>query len=113
MRLFMTILSLLLTMAFFGSCAGTVPLSGRAHVQWAEKKWNGTSLGDLAKGRQLYITRCSGCHSLSAPDRYSEREWKDILTRMAPKAKVGHEDEELIMKYLVTQSQVRIAEGAD
>lgn len=58
------------------------------------------SLDDLQKGRQLYINKCSSCHSLILPEKHTASEWKIWVEKMRPKAKTNEPEEKLIIKYL-------------
>lgn len=97
---------LISTAVTFTSCAGSIPMPDLSHAERASHKWYGTTLHDLTVGRQLYIQKCSGCHSLKAPARLSAQQWESILAEMKTKAGVKDDEEKMIMKYLVTISEV-------
>jgi len=90
----------------FASCTGSIPTPDLSHAQRASHKWYGTTLHDLTVGRQLYIQKCSGCHGLKAPARFSAQQWESILPGMKTKAGVKEDEEKMIMKYLVTISEM-------
>jgi cytochrome c5 len=54
----------------------------------------------LQAGRDLYVTRCSSCHSPVDPTAYTDREWPSWIHRMAAKAHVDPSQEALIFTYL-------------
>ena len=91
--------------AAFATCAGSIPTPNISHAERASQKWNGTTLNDLNAGREYYIQRCSGCHSLKAPARYSPQQWEKFLAEMKTKAGVKDDEEKMILKYLVTISE--------
>ena len=57
---------------------------------------------DLAQGKILYEGKCGRCHSLYEPSKFSDAEWKPIVERMAPKAKLTDEQKGLVYAYLTT-----------
>jgi cytochrome c1 len=57
---------------------------------------------DLITGRQLYVLKCSGCHSLHRPDELSVQQWEKTVPEMMTRAKLTKEEAQLIVRYLVT-----------
>ena len=57
---------------------------------------------DLAQGKILYEGKCGRCHSLYEPSKFTTAQWKPILDRMAPEAKITDEQRDLIYTYLTT-----------
>jgi len=43
----------------------------------------------LVRGREIYLNRCIGCHSVEPVDRYSLGQWEMILPEMAAEAKLN------------------------
>jgi hypothetical protein len=62
------------------------------------------SVYELSAGRDLYIAKCSGCHSLHLPQQYTAATWDTILTNMNPRAKVNPKEAEQIRAYLTLYS---------
>ncbi|MGE5496669.1 MAG: hypothetical protein ACM3Q2_01250 [Syntrophothermus sp.] len=89
-----------LLMILIASCAGTIPEPAQEQIQWASAKWPGTGKKELSEGRELYILKCSGCHSLRQPDSRSENEWRQIMPKMGKKAKLTDSEYEMILRYL-------------
>jgi hypothetical protein len=56
----------------------------------------------LRAGRGVYVNKCSGCHTLIAPERHSDGEWRKEVEEMIAKKKVklGPEDRESLLRYL-------------
>ncbi|MEK7719394.1 MAG: hypothetical protein AAB347_07270 [Bacteroidota bacterium] len=54
----------------------------------------------LQKGRAIYINKCGNCHTLYLPEKYSTSEWRFQTAKMAVKAKLTDQEEELILRYL-------------
>ena len=60
----------------------------------------GTKLEDLRLGRDLYVRKCSGCHSLYRPEERSSKEWAVAVPGMAEQARLTTEEVALIVQYL-------------
>lgn len=88
------------------SCAGTVPEPTLTHAAWASQRWPDTKIQDLSAGRQLYVLKCSGCHSLHAPEKLSGQQWEKTVPEMMARARLTTEEATLIVRYLVTTSEV-------
>ena len=58
------------------------------------------NLETLKNGRTLYVNKCSSCHALYLPEKYSKKEWIKWVNNMAPKAKITDQEKELIQAYL-------------
>lgn len=59
------------------------------------------SLEDLNKGRDVYVQKCSSCHRLYVPSKYTNTEWMDNLFEMKAKAKITESEKQLIYQYLI------------
>lgn len=62
----------------------------------------------LREGRSLYVNKCSGCHSLMAPNRYSDARWREEVDEMVElgKVKLRDADRERLLLYLTTANDV-------
>ncbi len=58
---------------------------------------------DLAEGKLLYENSCARCHSLYDPKDFTAEQWKPIVLRMAPKARLDEAQGQKIYNYLVMQ----------
>lgn len=63
----------------------------------------GTSLDTLMAGRNLYIDRCSGCHNLYLPGRFTATKWQKNVNEMQKKAKINDDQKTVILKYLTAK----------
>lgn len=54
----------------------------------------------LKKGENLYSLRCGKCHGLPTPSEFTVDEWKPIMVRMAPKAKLDAEETNWLLAYV-------------
>lgn len=99
-------LALAFTALPFSGCAGpgTFPAPTAKNVAYAERHGQVTTLPTLKVGRKLYISRCSSCHSLKAPEFLSPEEWPEMVQRMADNSKLTPDQERAITHYLVSVS---------
>jgi mono/diheme cytochrome c family protein len=91
-------------MAGCAASGGVVPVFP-GDEKWASERWPGTTMNDLAKGHDVFVSRCSSCHGLPRPDAKSPDEWNGVLDEMAARAKLSSEDRELVNRYLSAASQ--------
>jgi len=68
----------------------------------ANTTFPGASLASLNEGKMHYEQNCNKCHGLKKPASRTEAEWREIVPRMAKKAKVDANTENLILQYVVT-----------
>lgn len=81
-----------LVAAACGAAAVPAPVTG--DVGAAQRVAAGSSLEDLSVGRRLYVDKCSGCHTLFAPDTRSPGEWLTVIDAMRTDAEVELTDAE-------------------
>lgn len=79
-------------------CVSSLPTPRKEDLK--QDLFDTVGLNELFDGRTLYITKCSGCHSLYLPTQYSSSSWDTILTVMNPKAKVTNDEALRIRMYL-------------
>ena len=60
----------------------------------------GLSEKEIAAARKIYIAKCAKCHKLYDPTRYSDSDWQDWMEKMSRKAKLKHDQQELLSRYL-------------
>lgn len=72
----------------------------------AQQHIPGITLKELQDGYKIYVTNCSGCHSLHNPKEYTAGQWKPILSEMFEKAKMHDtKQNELVTSYLIAKSR--------
>lgn len=81
-------------------CSSMLPVVMDDDVRRAQERWPGVTRASLEEGRQKYIDRCGGCHSLHLPSAFTESEWQRAVESMQVRAKVGSDEKELILRYL-------------
>lgn len=87
------------------ACAGSIPSVTDDSLRTAVVQWPQIRRSDLERGRELYITKCSGCHSLFAPAMLSDGEWKRELDEMATRARLTPIELERIHQYLYSEAK--------
>lgn len=101
--------SLVLTIALAASigvaCASAVIRPDARDAEWASAKWPGTTVGDLDRGRETFVSRCSGCHNLPQPNVKTPDQWSSVLDEMAARSKLTADEKDLVLRYLSAASQ--------
>ena len=106
MRKLILLLLLAGTALSFPSCSGSLPVPDASHADWASRRWNWVTMEDLVSGRRLYVDKCSGCHGLRQPAKYSETEWLKIMGEMKSRAGVKEAETSQILVYLIAAGEV-------
>ncbi len=84
------------------SCAGQVPHATPQQTERAALQWPGVTLVSLEQGRMLYIQKCSGCHNLRTPAKYSSQRWPTLMEKMSKRAKLTEDQKQAILRYVVS-----------
>ena len=82
-------------------CVSAVPLPTEREAATARRTDPTATIESLKHGRDRYVTKCSGCHSLYAPRDKTASEWPPVLEKMSVKAKCGEEERRAIEQYLL------------
>lgn len=59
------------------------------------------TLAELERGRHLYARRCSSCHNLYHPDRFTDADWRRSIDSMQTRAGIQTDEKSLILKYIL------------
>ena len=70
------------------------------YVPGEEDATPSASLSDLQQGRRLYVQKCSGCHTLYLPEKYTPGEWQKSLVDMKSKVSISDAEMHLMHTYL-------------
>ncbi len=54
-------------------------------------------------GRKLYLNKCSKCHKLYPPAKYSDNSWDMWMTKMSRKAKLTPDQQKAISDYITKE----------
>lgn len=74
---------------------------GEAQLAAAKTRFPGVTLSELKKGHELYYGPCTNCHGAKGIVNRDEKEWVNILDRMAPKAHLKPDEKEAVWKYVM------------
>jgi len=88
-----------------GGCAGRLPEPNAADAVRAAQVWPGTTVGDLHRGKEQYVQRCSGCHGLIDPRRVEAARWPGFVKEMSGRLKLSGDEVGDLTRYLVVASQ--------
>ena len=102
----MKLLHFCLIAGALAGCGAALPRPNASHVARLQARDPHVSLGDLERGRSLYVERCSSCHTLKEPRRHSTEEWILAMQKMEVEEGVKLEPSESrdIERYLVALS---------
>jgi mono/diheme cytochrome c family protein len=90
--------------AIIAACSAALDHPTQQDVEWASTRWPETTLQDLALGRALYVQKCAGCHNLPLPAAYSPDEWEGYVAYMTADAKLTHDEQIAITRFLIAAS---------
>jgi cytochrome c5 len=91
------------------ACASYKPIVPvQSDADRAANKIPGTTLADLNQGKAIFEDKCHKCHSLKKPFSKSEKDIEDAMPKMAKRAKIDSQQEDLVLKYLLTMSTVQL-----
>lgn len=65
------------------------------------------SAQSLRRGREIYLTKCSKCHSIEPIERYPVEEWRRILPEMAEETSLGVDELADLRGYILTAHRFR------
>jgi len=89
-----------------GACASTSVREPTARdATWARSRWPGTTVASLKEGRELYVSKCSGCHALHTPARVVAEGWPERFIEMARDAHLTIAERDLVAHYLLAAAQ--------
>ena len=86
-------------------CSGCAMGPGLPMVSEHDAKKAGVERVTLETGRNLYAAKCSGCHELYHPARFSAKTWAVAVEEMGEQFHVKKTDQALIYGYLATFSR--------
>ena len=76
---------------FMVSCARSNAVTGPKY----------TSSEKLSQGQTVFENSCNKCHALPNPEKHTDEEWINTLSRMAPRAKLTADQHQMVYDYLI------------
>lgn len=59
-----------------------------------------TETTEVTAGHSTFNAKCGRCHGLKNPDTHTVSQWKDIIAKMAPKAKLDSTERANVTAYV-------------
>lgn len=66
---------------------------------------NKTAITNYPEGRELYMSKCGGCHQLFDPNSYTKGEWSKIMFAMQEKSKIDDQQKNEIFNWIIETQQ--------
>jgi mono/diheme cytochrome c family protein len=88
-----------------GGCAGRLPEPNAADAMRAARRWPGTTVTDLHRGKQQYAQNCAGCHGLIDPRQFPSHRWPEFVKEMAGRSRMTSGDVNDLTRYLVVAAE--------
>jgi len=93
---------------FISACTATrLATPSQSDADRGSQKFQGYTLNDLEQGKAIYESHCNKCHKYKLPESRDETKWDKIIPVMAKKAKLDSQQEDLVLKYVVTMSEAK------
>jgi cytochrome c5 len=93
------VLALAVLATIIYSCASKTAVA-TTEVKKDEIKFATVMTPELAEGKSLYENNCAKCHSLYKASDFNAEQWKPIVLRMTPKARLDETQGKKIYDYL-------------
>jgi len=90
-----------------------IPQATEIDVKRAALRRPRTTLADLERGRTLYLSRCTSCHRPIEPMGFRAQEWPGYVAEMQERARLGQDEAELVVLYLVTMAAQRSEQASE
>ncbi|MFO0547181.1 MAG: hypothetical protein U0271_02270 [Polyangiaceae bacterium] len=90
--------------ALFG-CEPALPHAAAPDAARGASLYPNITVADLEHGREVYVARCSGCHSLHPPRTRPAKTWPAEVERMSTRAKLAEDEKQAIERYLVVMAE--------
>jgi cytochrome c5 len=87
-------------------CSTKYLIPTQVDVPIAQSHWASTTLDDLTKGYSLYADKCTDCHGLKKPQKFTEDQWNNkYMPSMGKKAKLSPDEYALVQHYILTKRE--------
>ena len=60
---------------------------------------------NYSEGRDLFMSKCGGCHQLFDPNSYTKVEWNKIMLAMQEKSKINDQQKNEILNWIFETQQ--------
>ena len=104
MRIVKLILFVFGTAMLLAYCSSRIYIPSAQQITTSQKYFPEADSTFLSQGHSMYENKCSSCHFLYRPGKYTAKEWEHILPEMKEKAKLTDEEFRQIKIYLYSLS---------
>lgn len=94
----------------FPASAPPPPAASPAALEAARLVWPDTSAATLAEGRELFVSKCDGCHGHPDVVAIPLTRWPAILADMGPKASLDARQTESVLRFVTAARAQRTGE---
>lgn len=77
-------------------------------MDFANKRWLGTTEDELKQGQTIYTSKCTDCHKNFPVEKFSEKKWLHEIDDMSPKAKLTADEKTKLTKYLLSMRDTKV-----
>ncbi len=88
------------------SCLTVEQMAPPVTTEFSRSGANVVSLAALERGREVYISDCTRCHSVEPINRYSVDRWRSIIDRMGPESKLDESRTDALRNYILAAHKV-------
>jgi len=92
LRKISTIITIVFLLVAIFSCSQGYLVNMNAHTNYSE-------------GRDLYMSKCGGCHQLFNPSNYTKDEWNKNIVVMQKKSKIDDDQKNEILNWILETKQ--------
>jgi len=78
-------------------------------VTAANSHWSGTTLTELKQGYDIFSDKCTDCHGIKKPQKWSEADWIKTMQTMGRKAKLDSNEYSLVLHYILAKRETVLA----
>ena len=95
-----------------GGCLTIEQMAPPVGPEFSTMGMNGVTRAVLERGREVYLSDCTRCHSVEPIDRYSVDRWRAIIERMGPESKLDESRAAALEAYILAAHKVLAREPA-
>ena len=77
-------------------------------VTVAQAHWQGITMDQLSQGYNIFMDKCTDCHGVKKPEKYSNDDWYKIMKTMGRKAKLDSTKYYLVLHYILAKRETTV-----
>ena len=75
----------------------------------AKNHWPSATLSQLKEGYEIFSDKCTDCHGIKKPQKWSEADWIKTMQTMGRKAKLDSNEYNLVLRYILAKRETVLA----